>query len=141
MELKKLALAILISFLIIVIAGVSLTSDSLRTMAGGYWELIEIAIILILPAAPVVYGCITKDKIAAMIIGTVPMAGIIFYGMLSSGTSYNPHTVVQSIAYLGSLSTVGGLEGYFASKDELKHILIAIGFGILWICILITGIN
>lgn len=46
--------------------------------------------------------------------------------------------IVEVVAYGVSLSTVAGLEGYFASK---RNIPIAILLGVLWLFIFSTGIH
>jgi hypothetical protein len=55
--------------------------------------------------------------------------------LLISGQLYSIRHIFDLVPYYGSLSVVGGLEGHFASKGELK---VAIGFGILWIMILVV---
>jgi hypothetical protein len=125
MNKKKLILPATISLLIIaLIKSLELIRDPLRALGGGAW--------------------IRGDKIGSIMIGTVPMVGIIFGGLLGlliSGGSSNLAEMVRSIAYVGSLSMAGGLGGYFASKRELKYLLVAICFGILWILILLGGIH
>jgi hypothetical protein len=131
MNKKKLILPATISLLIIaLIKSLELIRDPLRALGGG--------------ASPIIYGWIRGDKIGSIMIGTVPMVGIIFGGLLGlliSGGSSNLAEMVRSIAYVGSLSMAGGLGGYFASKRELKYLLVAICFGILWILILLGGIH
>ena len=147
MNKKKLILPATISLLIIaLIKSLELIRDPLRALGGGasIYLAIETIIILGLPAAPIIYGWIRGDKIGSIMIGTVPMVGIIFGGLLGlliSGGSSNLPEMVRSIAYVGSLSMAGGLGGYFASKRELKYLLVAICFGILWILILLGGIH
>ena len=147
MNKKKLILPATISLLIIaLIKSLELIRDPLRALGGGasIYSPIEFIIVLGLPAAPIIYGWIRGDKIGSIMIGTVPMVGIIFGGLLGlliSGGSSNLPEMVRSIAYVGSLSMAGGLGGYFASKRELKYLLVAICFGILWILILLGGIH
>ena len=147
MNKKKLILPATISLLIIaLIKSLELIRDPLRALGGGasIYLAIETIIILGLPAAPIIYGWIRGDKIGSIMIGTVPMVGIVFGGLLGlliSGGSSNLAEMVRSIAYVGSLSMAGGLGGYFASKRELKYLLVAICFGILWILILLGGIH
>ena len=147
MNKKKLILPATISLLIIaLIKSLELIRDPLRALGGGasIYSPIEFIIVLGLPAAPIIYGWIREDKIGSIMIGTVPMVGISFGGMLGlliSGGSSNLPEMVRSIAYVGSLSMAGGLAGYFASKRKLKYLLVAICFGILWILILLSGID
>jgi len=145
MNKKELILPATVSLLIIaLVRSLSLIEDLFRTLGVGasICSFIEIIIILGLPpAAPIIYGWIRGDKIGSIMIGTVPMVGIIFGGLLISGGAYTPPMMMYGIAYVGSLSMAGGLEGYFASKRELKHLLVAICFGILWILIFFSGID
>lgn len=147
MNKKKLILPATISLLIIaLIKSLELIRDPLRALGGGasIYSPIEFIIVFGLPTAPIIYGWIRGDKIGSTMIGTVPMVGIIFGGLLGlliSGGSSNLPEMVRSIAYVGSLSMAGGLGGYFASKRELKYLVVAICFGILWILIFLGGIH
>ena len=147
MNKKKLILPTTISLLIIaLIKSLELIRDPLHTLGvdASIYSSIETIVILGLPAASIIYGWIRGDKIGSIIVGTVPMVGIIFGGLLGlliSGGSSNLPEMARSIAYVGSLSMAGGLAGYFASKRELKYLLVAICFGILWIFSLLSGIH
>jgi len=143
-----LRMPVLLSLTIILFVGVvALIGDPFRTGGQGaslYWAGMETFIILLLPVAPIVYGWKTADKNGAIIIGMLPIIGIAFIGTLAAGTKIGyalPSTWIRSVAYFGSLSVIGGLEGYLAAKKEVTCILMAIGLGILWILTLLSGIH
>lgn len=97
--------------------------------------------IFLFPATPIIYGLITRDKIGSVMVGAMPIVGTIIFGMLLSGQLDDIPDMMQIVylvAYFGSLSVVGGLEGYFASKGES---MVAIAFGALWVLVLFSGFD
>ena len=44
-------------------------------VASTYWTYVGTAFFFVLPAVPIIYGCITKEKIGAILIGVLPFLG------------------------------------------------------------------
>ena len=97
--------------------------------------------ILIFPIAPIIYGRITGDEIGSIVVGVIPIVIVLFYGNFILGSTYHISRILKVIAYTGSLAFIGGVEGYFASKKKIEHLLIAICLGILWISVFLSGID
>ncbi len=106
----------------------------------------QTAFIFVLPAVPIIYGCITKEKIGAILIGVLPFAGLsiiafytAYFGFSSS--IYYKRWLVDAIPFWLSLTIILGLEGYFASRREILSVSIAICLYILWFRIFLLGVN
>lgn len=98
----------------------------------------------ILPAFPIIYGCITKEKLGSILIGVLPIMGF-FIGFIVlaaseiSGTrSLYAIEIFYILIYMIAISGIPGLEGYFSSKREILPLLIAICLYVLWFRILYT---
>jgi hypothetical protein len=118
---------------------VSIIVFELTVMPTGMFS--ETIGILFFPAAPIIYGLITRDKIGSVMVGAMPIVGTIIFGMLISGQLYDISDItliIYLVSYYGGLSVVGGLEGYFASKGEF---MVAIGFGALWVLVFFSGLD
>lgn len=143
---KKLFHPLIISFVVVCIVAGLETLDLYRIF-GTYGERFEAVInLLIFPATPIIYGRIVKDKIGAIIVGTVPIFILLFFGNLFFGNliykdGLNISRFLTILVYAMSLATLGGLAGYFSSKREFKYLIISIFFGILWIPVFLSGIN
>ncbi|AAM04011.1 hypothetical protein [Methanosarcina acetivorans] len=136
----------IISFVVVCIVAGLETIDLYRIF-GTYGERFETVInLLIFPATPIIYGWIVKDKIGAIIVGTVPIFILLFFGNLFFGNliykdGLNISRFLTILVYAVSLATLGGLAGYFSSKRELKYLIISIFFGIMWTPVFLSGIN
>lgn len=100
--------------------------------------------IFIYPIAPIFYGLQTKDRIGSIIVGTLPTLCLFYELHLSSFIAGNiPETerIINIFTYFGSLTIIGGLEGYFASKEQFDSLIIAIVFVIFWISIFLNGLD
>ncbi|WP_231593589.1 hypothetical protein [Methanosarcina siciliae] len=79
---KKLVQPLIISFVVICIVAGLETIDIYRIF-GTYGERFATVItLLIFPVTPIIYGWIIKDKIGAIIVGTVPIFILLFFGNL-----------------------------------------------------------
>ncbi|MCW3137380.1 MAG: hypothetical protein OCU20_02255 [Methanophagales archaeon] len=143
MEKKRLVSPVVVSLLIIaLIELVGMIGDPFRVESGGasiYWLFVETFILFLLPAAPIIYGWITRDRPGSILVGAIPIMGFI---LLLNFNYFYPSPdlkrIVEGVAYGVGLSAVAGLEGYFASK---RIIPVAILLGIVWFFIFFTGID
>ncbi|MCD6210141.1 hypothetical protein CW713_10535 [Methanophagales archaeon] len=143
MEKKRLVSPVVVSLLIIaLIELVGMIGDPFRVESGGasiYWLFVETFILFLLPAAPIIYGWITRDRPGSILVGAIPIMGFI---LLLNFNYFYPSPdlkrIVEVVAYGVGLSAVAGLEGYFASK---RIIPVAILLGIVWFFIFFTGID
>ena len=143
-------LPLIISFIIFVIVIIVNIGSPFFNIFGDYEANIKYIIstitILIFPVTPIIYGWIVKDKIGAIIVGTVPIFILLFFGNLFFGNLiYNNGFSISRfftiLLYAVSLATLGGLAGYFSSKKEFKYLIISIFFGVLWISVFLSGID
>jgi len=145
---KKLLISLIallfVSALIIFTAVIFFTNETFRTITGGYWSYLEIPVMFMIPAAPLIYGWITRDKIGSIVVGIIPWFGFMMSIAIMSGSIYDffsPIKFIELIFYYGIYSIVGGLAGYFASKRDIAYLLIAIILAMGWITIFISGID
>lgn len=111
-------------------------------------ELFEVLMVLIsifvYPLAPIFYGLQTKDRIGSVIVGTVPILCLFYELHLNSFIAGNvPETerILDIFTYFGSLAIIGGLEGYYASKEQFDSLIIAVVLAIFWISIFLNGLD
>lgn len=142
---KRLLLPLIISFIIFVSVVIVDVASPFFKIFGDYEADIRYAIstitILIFPIAPIIYGWIIKDEVGSIVVGVIPIVAVLFYGNFILGSTYHMSRILEVIAYAGSLAIIGGIEGYFASKKRIEHLLIAICLGILWILVFLSGID
>lgn len=143
---KRLILPLIISFIIFAIIVIDHYMGSPFPKIFGSYETnvkyaVSIITILIFPISPIIYGRITKDELGSIIVGAIPIVAVLFYGNFILGSTYHMSRILRVIGYTGSLAIIGGAEGYFASKERIEYILIAICLGILWILAFLNGIN
>jgi len=140
MEKKRLVSPVVVSLLIIaLIELVGMIGDPFRVESGGasiYWLFVETFILFLFPAAPIIYGEITRDRPGSILVGAIPIMGFI---LLLNFNYFYPSSdlkrIVEVVAYGVSLSAVAGLEGYFASKREY---LAAFCLYVLWLFIFLS---
>jgi hypothetical protein len=109
---------------------------------AGIWELFSVIALFLTVLAPVLYGWYTKDTKGAILMGILPFLLVmtiprLFTSLGDSGSDY----LVMTVLYIVSLCSIGGLEGYFASKHEKKTSVIAIALTVIWIVIFLSGIK
>lgn len=143
-------LPLIISFIIFVTVIIVNIGSPFFKIFGDYEADIKYIIstitILIFPVTPIIYGWIVKDKIGAIIVGTVPIFislffGNLFFGNLIYNNGFSISRFFTILLYAVSLATLGGLAGYFSSKKEFKYLIISIFFGVLWISVFLSGID
>ena len=109
--------------------------------SSGFRETIEAFLIFILPIFPIIYGRITRDKVGSILMGVIPFL-VLFSSVISVEVSRFPFSISQwligAILSCIVLTTIVGLEGYFAAKRKL---LFAIGLYALFIILLLSGIH
>ncbi len=128
---RKLVQPLIISFIVICIVAGLETIDIYRIF-GTYGERFGTVInLFIFPITPIIYGWVVKDKIGAIIVGTVPIfillfIGNLFFGNLIYKDGLNISRFLTILVYAVSLATLGGLAGYFSSKREFKYLITSI---------------
>lgn len=110
-----------------------------------YWTYVGTIFFFILPAIPIIYGCVTKDKIGAILIGVLPFLGFFISSFIISHSGMTdvrlPLPRIREILYMLSLICIPGIEGYFASRRRILSVSIAICLYILWFRIFLLGID
>lgn len=137
---RKFIYSIIVSMLIILFE-VSYSTDVFREITGNYRPLFGIISFLLLPAAPIIYGWVTKDKVGAIVVGVLPISSILLYGNFILGNVYSVSNILKVIAYAGVFTILGGMAGYLASKRRMRDILVAIGLGVVWILVYLSGLD
>lgn len=103
----------------------------------------EIALILLFPLLPLLYGFITGDARSSVISGTVPLmvfavlvAALGPPGVLTSGR------IGQLLVFFVPLVLLGGLIGYCASRQKVSWLILAACCGVVWLMYFIrAGFN
>jgi hypothetical protein len=119
----------------------------LLLLIGGfgstYWTCVGTAFFFVLPAAPIIYGCITKERIGAILIGVIPFLGFFIGSFIIGHPDLADVRVpqIREFLYMLSLICIPGIEGYFASRREILSVSIAICLYILWFRIFTLGIH
>jgi hypothetical protein len=136
--------AILISAAIIILWLIPVLVISLRGVGwgSGPWGVFSIIALIVTIIAPVAYGWHTKDTTGAVIIGIFPFLLTItipriFFVIPVQDTDL----LIRSALYLVALCSIGGLEGYFAAKREIRSFVIAAALAGLWAMVFLSGIN
>jgi hypothetical protein len=104
---------------------------------------IEFFLIFVLPLFPIIYGRITRDTLGATLMGVMPFLGvfsIILLGELDSFISFI-EGLTRAVSFWFILIIIAGLEGYFASKERISSLFIAIGLYVTWILWFLSGIH
>ncbi|WP_445475699.1 hypothetical protein ACT9XH_02880 [Methanococcoides methylutens] len=124
---RKLIRTVIVPLLVSALIVVS----SLTIFSHGLLELVGL---LLYPASPIIYGWVTRDKVGAVIVGTVPIVAFFLYPDYAAGYLYDfdMAQTVELVIFLLRIMIIGGLGGYFASKRELKFLIVAIALVILW---------
>ncbi len=87
-------------------------------VASTYWTYVGTAFFFVLPAVPIIYGCITKEKIGAILIGVLPFLGFFIGSFIINhpGLADVRLPQIREVLYMLSLIGIPGIEGYFALK-------------------------
>ena len=109
---------------------------------AGIWGFFEIVALLATVSVPVIYGWKTGDAQGAAITGILP---VLIVMIILRGISGNfPQTsglLIEMVIYTGSLCIIGGFEGFFASRREMKFLGIALALACVWIYVFLSGIR
>lgn len=141
---QSVIVPLLVSALIHIFALSVFIFDIFRILPELFGVLIVLISIFVYPMAPIFYGSQTKDRLGSIIVGTVPTLCLFYELHLSSFIAGNiPETerIIDIFTYFGSLIIIGGLEGYYASKEKIESLIIAIVFAIFWISIFLNGLD
>ena len=147
MKKNKLIRTIIIPLAVaVLVVLLPLIGDPFRVEGKGastYWVCVETAFIFVLPAVPIIYGCITKEKIGAILIGVLPFFGFFISSFIISHSELADVRLpqIREVLYMLSLIGIPGIEGYFASRREILSVSIAICLYILWFRIFLLGID
>jgi hypothetical protein len=135
---------IIISCAIIILWLIPVLVISLRGVGwgSGPWGVFSIIALIVTIIAPVAYGWHTKDTTGAVIIGVLPFLLTITIPRIFFGTgAHDTNYLIRSALYIVILCSIGGLEGYFAAKREIRSFVIAAALAGLWAVVFLSGIN
>jgi hypothetical protein len=106
------------------------------------WGFVSIIALLSTIIAPLAYGWYSRDSTGAILIGALPFLLVTGVSrIIPSPIPPNTDYLVYSVFYFVSLSLVGGLEGYFATKKTTGYLLIALLLAGIWAGIFLSGIH
>ena len=138
---KKLIQRVIPSFVTVLVIVLSLLSEQ-HYGTKFIRASIDIFLIFALPAFPIIYGYITRDKVSSILMGAMPFLGLFIVILFSASNSpLFMKWLTSAIPFWFVLITIAGLEGYFASKRGITSFLIAISLYILWILLFLSGIH
>ena len=141
---RSVIVPLLISALIHIFALLVFIFDTFHILPELFGVLMVLISIFVYPIAPIFYGLQTKNRIGSIIVGTVPILCLFYELHLNSFIAGNvPETkrIINVFTYFGSLTIIGGLEGYYASKEQFDSLIIAIVLVIFWISIFLNGLD
>ena len=103
----------------------------------------EIALILLFPMVPLIYGWFTGDAGGAVIIGTVPlMVFAVLVAALGPPDVLTSGRIAQMLVFFVPLVLLGGLIGYCASRQKISWLILAACCGVVWLMYFIrAGFN
>ena len=104
---------------------------------------IELFLIFVLPVFPIIYGRMSRDTVGAILMGMLPFLSvfsIILLGELDFSIS-SLWGLPRAIPFWFILIIIAGLEGYFAAKERVVSLFIAIGLYVTWIVWFLSGIH
>jgi len=107
-----------------------------------FLTLIETSLIFGLPALPIIYGYVTRDKVGSTLMGAMPFLALFIVTLFKA--SYSPifmRWLTTAIPFWLVLITIAGLEGYFASRRKISSFLVAISLYMLCIFLFLFGIK
>jgi len=136
--------ALLISAAIIILWLIPVLVITLRGEGWGSapWGVFSIIALVVTVIAPVAYGWHTKDTTGAVLIGVLPFLLTTTIPRIFLGTAAQDiNFLVRSALYIVTLCSIGGLEGYFAAKQEKGAFVIAAALAGLWAMVFLSGIN
>ncbi|RXA21888.1 hypothetical protein EQO05_01280 [Methanosarcina sp. MSH10X1] len=141
---QSVIVPLLVSALIHIFSLSVFTYEIFSTLPELFGILVVLISIFTYPVAPIFYGLKTENRIGSVMIGTVPILCLFYELHLNSfiaGDIPETERIVDIFTYFGSLTTVGGLEGYYASKEKIDSLIIAVVFMISWISIFLSGLD
>lgn len=84
----------------------------------------EIALILLFPLIPLLYGFITGDARSSVISGTVPlMVFAVLVAALGPSDVITPGRIAQKLVFFVPLVLLGGLIGFCASRQKVTWLI------------------
>jgi len=113
------------------------------TGAGaGIWGIFSIIALFTTIVIPIAYGWMTQDSKGATLLGVLPYLFATTVPQFVMGEiPVIDGWLVQRILYIASLSVIGGLGGYFASRHEKISLFVAIILAGVWFMIFLSGIK
>ena len=109
---------------------------------AGIWGIFSLIALPATVIAPVAYGRMTRDTIGAILIGVLPFLLVMTVPRLLSGEiPQDTGWLAWTVLYIVSLCTIGGLEGFFASRRDEKSLVVAVLMAGAWFWVFLSGIN
>lgn len=131
--------AIIILFLLIPLAAMTIRGNGSGAGILGIFEIVALFATII---APIAYGWKTCDAKGAVIIGVLPfLFAMTVPRVLSGELPRDTPLLVNTVIYIAALCIIGGLAGYLASRHTKKTLVIAIALAGLWIFVFLSGID
>ena len=141
---KKLIQRVIIPFFVtVLLVLLLLIGDPFRRNGASiYWVSVETFLIFILPALPIIYGCIMRDVAGSTLMGAMPFFGLFIVTLFKASDSHSfMRWLTSAIPFWLVLITIAGLEGYFASQRKIPSFLVAICLYGLCILLFLSGIK
>ena len=141
---SRIVIPLVVAFVINVFMYLVLRPDTISILAprlGLVFYIIECLLIVLFASAPLCYGWFTKRPRESALFGVFLTTFLCLPGSLEVLHLLGPKQILESIAYCGVSALFGGGAGYMAARGGLRHYIGAVTFVLLWVIILLSGIN
>lgn len=141
---SRIVIPLVVAFVINVFMYLVLRPDTISILAprlGLVFYIIEYLLIVLFASAPLCYGWFTKRPWESALFGVFLTTFLYIPGYLDVLHLLGLKEILESIAYGGASALFGGGAGYMAARGGLRHYIGAVTFVLLWVIILLSGIN
>lgn len=109
---------------------------------AGIWGIFSIIALVTTLVTPIAYGWITHNTKGTVLLGILPyLFATTVPQFVMRDIPVIDGWLVQRILTIASLCAIGGLGGYFASRHEVRSLVVAVVLAGVWIFVFLSGIN
>jgi len=106
-----------------------------------WWDIVETISIALVASAPLFYGWFTRRPSESAIFGMFLTTFLSVPGIIDVVHYLGITEVLSGLGFYGALVMCSGGAGYLAARGNLRELIIAAVFVVLWLFILFSGLN